>query len=888
MSADTVSATAAAADQQPLPVKSAPAAPTETSAASSQQGDAAAGSSQQGDAAAKSEKNSQQSDEPSKNGVLSSSAKQDDKSVASPVADARDKPTTQTQPSPGSGSGSSSSTTRASSPTYEGPMNPASNLYVSNLPGSFTESQLKELFREFGTIVRCAVKNVGNPRAYGFVQFTTVADAHKAIEARNNHDIGGGQLLGVSIALSPRQKHHPYQRQYNNHRGGGGGQYYHHGHQQQQHHHHQQWNTGYAPTQQHAPQGGVGHHGGAPGGQEPPPTNLYVRGLPVEYRKQDLDDVFSKYGSIVQSRVVDLGVGFVRFDTNANALKAIDALDGTRPPNGSESDRLLVKFANPSPKYRRNKPQGGGGGGGGPASAPGRYSSSRYPQNGYYNFGQNGAPENHQNLYVRGLPNDITKQHLDSLFMQYGPLTSTKLIGNGVAFVRYDMPRNAQLAIQELNGRIVAGGSEPILVKLANSDPVKTFSPAAVSPHAAAAYGHAYGTPMYAGYAPHPHAAAAAAARYNAMSPVPGHPHAHHPHAHHPASPYAQHAAHLRHGLASPMHRVNSYPRYDAMGMPHGSASAPSSPHPTHHQHHQHAHAAAAAAAAAAHHHHAHAAAAAQQLRSASTPAGAQQTTAAAADGSSAAAAAGGVSVTSNGPARPLPSPGASPLGPHTRTSAYGQTAAAANSPVTTMFGSAPTTPAAGAWKNQYMPPMYNPYQFAAHTAAMQTAYGGAGAAATPLHATPAAAAGGATEKADGSNSSDEQAAVTGVAANLNGVAVAGVPPPIVAQPVPTYATPSISPEDLITNQLSSLAMSPTAAETDQRFTSLYPAGAGLYQTADYASGYATPSNTTQATTIVSFDFNQTTSHMQPHVQTSLAQQTANTVGGAGAVATSP
>lgn len=26
--------------------------------------------------------------------------------------------------------------------------------------------------------------------------------------------------------------------------------------------------------------------------------------------------------------------------------------------------------------------------------------------------------------------------------------------------------------------------------------------------------------------------------------------------------------------------------------------------------------------------------------------------------------------------------------------------------------------------------------------------------------------------------------------------------------------------------------MSPTAAETDQRFTSLYPAGAGLYQTA--------------------------------------------------------
>lgn len=60
-------------------------------------------------------------------------------------------------------------------------LNPNANLYVANLPGNFVDEDLKALFLPFGHILRCVVKNMGNPRAYGFVQFGTVEEAHKAI-----------------------------------------------------------------------------------------------------------------------------------------------------------------------------------------------------------------------------------------------------------------------------------------------------------------------------------------------------------------------------------------------------------------------------------------------------------------------------------------------------------------------------------------------------------------------------------------------------------------------------------------------------------------------------------------------------------------------------------
>ena len=71
-------------------------------------------------------------------------------------------------------------------------------------------------------------------------------------------------------------------------------------------------------------------------------------------------------------------------------------------------------------------------------------------------------------MYVRGLPEGMSLIELEAIFSQFGPLTATKLIGNGVGLIRYEEPAGALLAIQQMNGAVLADGGEPMLVKLAN------------------------------------------------------------------------------------------------------------------------------------------------------------------------------------------------------------------------------------------------------------------------------------------------------------------------------------------------------------------------------------------------------------------------------------
>ena len=62
--------------------------------------------------------------------------------------------------------------------------------------------------------------------------------------------------------------------------------------------------------------------------------------------------------------------------------------------------------------------------------------------------------ENTQNLYCRGLPSDMSLSYLEMIFQNFGTLSSTKLVGNGVAFVRFDDPMAAQEAIRHVNGKL--------------------------------------------------------------------------------------------------------------------------------------------------------------------------------------------------------------------------------------------------------------------------------------------------------------------------------------------------------------------------------------------------------------------------------------------------
>ena len=96
-------------------------------------------------------------------------------------------------------------------------------IYVGNLPFSATESEVRELFAQHGTVESVALptdRETGRPRGFGFVQMPQ-AEAAKAIEALNGFSMGGRQLRVNEAQDRPRTGGRPGGG--GGYRGGGGG-----------------------------------------------------------------------------------------------------------------------------------------------------------------------------------------------------------------------------------------------------------------------------------------------------------------------------------------------------------------------------------------------------------------------------------------------------------------------------------------------------------------------------------------------------------------------------------------------------------------------------------------------------------------------------------------
>lgn len=104
-------------------------------------------------------------------------------------------------------------------------------------------------------------------------------------------------------------------------------------------------------------------------------TRIYVGGLPYSATEQDLSNLFSSHGTVASASIITdkytgqaKGFGFVEMSTDAEAVSAINALNGTLMGGRT----LTVNEAKP----REDRPRTGGGYGGGNRGGGGYGSSN--------------------------------------------------------------------------------------------------------------------------------------------------------------------------------------------------------------------------------------------------------------------------------------------------------------------------------------------------------------------------------------------------------------------------------------------------------------------------------------------------------------------------------
>jgi RNA recognition motif-containing protein len=81
-----------------------------------------------------------------------------------------------------------------------------SKIYVGNLPFSASEADVRALFSQHGTVESVSLptdRETGRPRGFGFVEMSQ-ADAARAIQSLNGHEMGGRQLRVNEAQDKPR------------------------------------------------------------------------------------------------------------------------------------------------------------------------------------------------------------------------------------------------------------------------------------------------------------------------------------------------------------------------------------------------------------------------------------------------------------------------------------------------------------------------------------------------------------------------------------------------------------------------------------------------------------------------------------------------------------
>ncbi|KAM4117886.1 hypothetical protein ACJW30_02G160500 [Castanea mollissima] len=179
-------------------------------------------------------------------------------------------------------------------------------------------------------------------------------------------------------------------------------------------------------------------------------NNVYVKNLSESTTEGDLQKTFGEYGTITSVVVMRDGdgkskcFGFVNFENSDDAALAVDALNGKK-----DDDKEWYVGKAQKKSERENELKG------------------RIEQN----LREKVDKYEGLNLYVKNLDDSITDDKLRELFLEFGTVTSCKVmcdpngISRGSGFVAFSTAEEASRALQEMNGKMIV--SKPLYVALA-------------------------------------------------------------------------------------------------------------------------------------------------------------------------------------------------------------------------------------------------------------------------------------------------------------------------------------------------------------------------------------------------------------------------------------
>ena len=159
------------------------------------------------------------------------------------------------------------------------------NLIVNYLPQTMTDENFRVLFAKYGDIRSARIirnKNTGYSYGFGFVDYINSEDAAMAANELDGY-VFNNKKIKVSYAR--------------------------------------------------------------PSGDDIKNANLYIANLPTDYTENDVRSLFSKFGEIIQCRLLGnrAGTAFVLFNLNEQAKNAMNSLNNHFLPG--TSNKISIKFA---------------------------------------------------------------------------------------------------------------------------------------------------------------------------------------------------------------------------------------------------------------------------------------------------------------------------------------------------------------------------------------------------------------------------------------------------------------------------------------------------------------------------------------------------------------